>query len=79
MTKTIARKDAIMVNIALMQSKMIELVSQYSDDDVFNFVTLEDGDFHFIEIKNETTGAVLTFAAPRHPQYFTEVEDALPS
>ena len=79
MTKTIARKDAIMLNIAIAQAKLIDMISQYPDDSDYQFEHFEDGDFHIFEIKNESTGAVLSFSCPKHRLYFQEVEDALPS
>lgn len=76
MTKFLARKDTIISDIAIIQAKLIDFI--YSQKDIIecDFVHFDDGDFHEFSMRNDATGAVLIFHAPKHPMYFTEVEDA---
>ena len=71
------RTDAIMLNIAIAQAKMIDMIAEQADD-IFNFYKTVDGtEFHDFEIVNESTGASLIFHCPKHPLYFNEFDDAV--
>lgn len=68
------RTDAIMLNVAIAQAKMIDMIAEQADD-TFNFYKTVDGEFHDFEIVNESTGASLIFHCPKHPLYFNEADD----
>lgn len=76
MTRCLARTDAIMLNIAIAQAKMIDMVSECDKELEFDFYKTEDGEFHDFEITNRSTGARLIFQCPMHPLYFNKLEDS---
>ena len=68
------RTDAIMLNIAIAQAKMIDMIAEQANDR-FDFYEVDGKEYHDFEITNQSTGARFIFQCPKHPLYFNEFDD----